>query len=464
MYNDYFPFISDMLSIYTSAAPSRTSPFSLPNSLVPGDTQSVFVTTSPIQVGTLSITDLLSYTLGQPNGDQYVSNFVAPPSTALNNTSITGVLYTALGHDVLGNFIPYLSIPNLPTSNRSSYSDARAGQFNPNTNVGQASFTIVDVQSNIGYYGQADAISYGLYPLDSAGYPAIDQPYLNTLSTQADIPTSQLSSQIVAAVNSLASSQGTALAQLVDLATANNVLLAQILAAQQASLTAQAAQLAETTAQTTELTAIAAAQASLVASSLAANVLLASIAASSTDLTPVTNLMKQLLAVPAPQILKAPTDGPPLLQTSQPIPIAEVLFRGLFATNPLSFVPNDPTQLNYVNVPYLSANAPLQPNYSLTRLSQTVPNPTGKSLSTPMDVDGADLATSTGQFYAQTILPDFPAPLSADSMTDLTGVVDGISSSYTSSLYDPFSYIDGAGLVVPSGPMPTQLYVLPRNS
>jgi hypothetical protein len=147
-----------------------------------------------------SITQLMYQTFGidSYNGSsvQWQSHFTTRSTQALPNYSLTQLLYTALGSDALGTYIPYLLPVPLPL-----LKNHKPEQFltDDNRSVGQASYSVVN-STTVGYYGQADLLSYGLYQLDTAGLPKISTPYLEAIYQQLDLPVSQSTGDIVTSV------------------------------------------------------------------------------------------------------------------------------------------------------------------------------------------------------------------------------------------------------------------------
>lgn len=121
--------------------------------------------------------------------------------SSVDGMSLANLLKTALGADILGSYIPYLLPQPLPlVSELKTVNNVSAPIVLPYS-TGQAAYAICDTAGSLNYRGHADITGIGLFYLDSEGYPNLGSPYLLEIRDQLDVPTSQLSSQIVSAIS-----------------------------------------------------------------------------------------------------------------------------------------------------------------------------------------------------------------------------------------------------------------------
>jgi len=144
--------------------------------------------------------------LRDSNGNTY-SDFTVNPfqlDTGLLSDvvdwSITNLLRYTLGSTTAGKYTSYLSHIPIPVPPPPTFAKATAGPPTPVVaTVGQACYSLVN-SGDPGYYGLADLLSYGVFHLNSSGFPDVQHPYLADVLQQVDVPTSQVASQIVGSI------------------------------------------------------------------------------------------------------------------------------------------------------------------------------------------------------------------------------------------------------------------------
>jgi len=148
--------------------------------------------------------DLLLLTASQgTNTNQQFDTLIDLNNSVKTNTAENNILTTdsnAFLQQIAAKSVP-VPIPLMKQKQKKNITNSLPAPVTP-YGFGQGVYSVVNSGTDVGYYGVADVGAYGSFKLDVDGYPLITEPYALSLVNNLDLPTSQVSSQIVSAVTS----------------------------------------------------------------------------------------------------------------------------------------------------------------------------------------------------------------------------------------------------------------------